>query len=290
MLGERDLPVLVARPSRVSDFAVARLQPDIRQPGILVGSPRADGFGLTMFLSEFPAFELSVDGKTMRSPPARAGQFQVHNLNVEVTALFKFPLDVIYFHIPRSILNSVAQESNISPIETLDVRPGVSGLDAVVRDLCISLVPSLQRIENASRLFMDHVGIALLTHLAETYGHVARTPRDTAGDLTALQVRRVEEMIIARLDGAISLQELACECSLSRLEFAAAFRKTKGRTLHRWLLEQRLARACDLLRIHRLPLSDIAVLSGFADTSHFNQIFTRATGFSPEDWRRIKRS
>ena len=290
MLAERDLPMLVARPSRMSDFAVGRLQHNARRSGTLVGTPRADGFGLTMFLSEFPAFELSVDGRTMRAPLARAGQFQLHNLNLEVTAYLKSPLDAIYFHIPRSVLNSVAQENSISAIETLDVRPGVSALDGVVRDLCISLLPSLQRIENASRLFMDHVGMALLAHLAQTYGHVARASRDPGHDLTALQERRVEEMIIARLDGTVSLNELACECSLSRMEFVGAFQKTKGRAPHRWLLEQRVARACALLRIRRVPLSDIAVLSGFADMHHFNEIFARATGFSPDGWRRVHRS
>jgi AraC family transcriptional regulator len=290
MLAERDPPMLVARPSRMSDFAVARLQHKAGKSGTLIGAPRADSFGLTLFLSEFPAFELSVDGRTMRAPPAAAGRFQLHDLNVEVTAHIKARLDAIYFHIPRSALNSVAREGGIPSIETLDVRPGVSVLDEVVRELCISLLPSLQRIETASSLFMDHVGMALLAHLAQTYGRVARASRDPGSDLTAQQERRVEDMIIAHLDGTVSLNELACECNLSRMELVSAFQKTKGRAPHRWLLEQRVARACDLLRTGRVPLSDVAVLSGFADMHHFDDIFTRATGVSPDSWRRTHRS
>jgi AraC-like DNA-binding protein len=38
----------------------------------------------------------------------------------------------------------------------------------------------------------------------------------------------------------------------------------------------------------RLPLSEIALSSGFADQSHFTRVFSRLVGVSPGQWRRSR--
>jgi len=286
---DKELPVLIARPSRKAEFAVTRLKHEARGSGTLVSSPRVDGFGLTVFLADFPAFDLSVDGQAIRASPTQTGDFQLHDLSVEVAAHLTRPIDAVYFYIPRAVLNAIADECGVSRIETLHVAPGVGVDDAVVQDLGFSLLPSLERIEHANRLFMDHVGMALLVHLAHTYGDMPRAPQQVSEGLAPWQQRRAENMIIARLDGEITLEELAGECELSRSHFARAFRKTTGRPPHRWLLEQRVERARDLLLDSQLPLAEIAVLCGFADQSHFTRAFARATGVAPGEWRRQRR-
>lgn len=288
-LGGPAPPVLIARPSKKAGFAVARLTHEAQGAGTLVSSPRVDGFGLTVFLADLPAFDLSVDGQTIRTLPARVGDFQLHDLNVEVIAHLTRPFDAIYFYIPRAVLNAVADECGVPPIATLHLVPGVGVSDAVVRNLGFGLLPALSRLEDANRLFMDHVGMALLVHLAHTYGGASRMPPPAAATLAPWQQRRAEEMIVARLDGKISLDELASDCGLSRVHFARAFRNTTGRPPHRWLLEQRIERARDLLLNSKLPLPEIAAICGFADQRYFSRAFVRATGVAPGPWRRQRR-
>jgi len=289
MLGEEEPPVLIARPSRNGGFAVTRLKHEAQGSGTIVSSPRVDGFGVTLFLADFPAFDLSVDGRTIRAAPAQIGDFQLHDLSVEVVAHLRRPLDAVYFYIPRPVLNAIADECGVSRLETLQLAPGVGVNDAVVRDLGLSLLPSLERIEHANRLFMDHVVTALLIHLAHTYGHVPKPPRQARERLAPWQQRRAEDMIMARLDGEITLEEFADECELPRGHFARAFRHTTGVPPHGRLLEQRVARARDLLLNSKLPLAEIAVLCGFADENHFTRAFARATGVAPGAWRRRRR-
>ena len=291
MPGDDDaLPVLIARPSRETRFAVARLKYAVQESGAVVGSPRVDGFSLTLSLASIPAFDLSIDGRTMRAPASRVGDIHLNDLSVEVVARFTRPIDVVYFYIPRATLDAVADEYGVSRMESLHVAPGIGIDDAVVRDIGLSLLPSLQRIEQANRLFMDHVGMALLTHLAHTYGHLSRAPRSGSDGLTLRQTQTAKAMIIARLDGEISLDELARECGLSRSDFARSFRRTTGRQAHRWLLEQRVERARDLLLSSKLPLTEIARSCGFADIGHFRRVFFQAIGVTPGEWRRHRRS
>ena len=289
VLGEEALPVLIARPSRKTEFAVTRLTHDVHGSGTLVSSPRLDGFGLTLLLADFPAFDLSFNGKAIRALPSRIGESHLCDLNSEIIAHFTCPIDVLYFYVSRPMLNAIADECGVSRIETLHVAPGVGFNDAVVREIGLSLLPSLGRIEHANRLFMDHIGTALLVHLAHAYGNIPNTPQQAGGELAPWQQRRAQEMIVARLDGEISLEELALECDLSRSHFARTFRKTTGRLPHRWLIEERVARARDLLLHSKSPLVEIGALCGFANLSHFTRVFTRATGVAPGEWRRQRR-
>jgi AraC family transcriptional regulator len=97
-------------------------------------------------------------------------------------------------------------------------------------------------------------------------------------------------MMRSRLDEAVPVAELARALSLSPGHFARAFKQTTGQAPHRWLMEQRIGKAKQLLIGTTLSLGEIALACGFADQSHFTRVFSRVTHFSPGAWRRYKRS
>jgi AraC-like DNA-binding protein len=45
----------------------------------------------------------------------------------------------------------------------------------------------------------------------------------------------------------------------------------------------------ELLLAGTLPLAEIALVTGFAEQSHFNRVFKSVTGSSPAVWRREHR-
>ena len=69
------------------------------------------------------------------------------------------------------------------------------------------------------------------------------------------------------------------------VHLARTFRETQGMTIGQYFRGVRLARATDLLRDPRRPLSDIAIEAGFSDQSHLCREFKRATGVSPGRFR-----
>jgi transcriptional regulator GlxA family with amidase domain len=116
-----------------------------------------------------------------------------------------------------------------------------------------------------------------------------RAPRPSRrGGLTPRQERRAKELLDARLDGKISLAELARACELSVRHFSRAFRQSTGQAPYAWLLDRRLERARGLLELSSLPLKDVATRSGFANQSHFTRLFTRAYGLPPGAFRRAR--
>ena len=67
---------------------------------------------------------------------------------------------------------------------------------------------------------------------------------------------------------------------------ARAFRRTFGCTIGEYLRRLRIERAAEQLATGTQPLAEIALAAGFADQSHFSNVFRRRVGMSPSAYRR----
>jgi AraC family transcriptional regulator len=84
----------------------------------------------------------------------------------------------------------------------------------------------------------------------------------------------------------VRLGDLAAITGLSQSQFGRAFKASTGVAPHRWQLNARIAKAQDLLLSSAMPLSEIALLTGFAEQTHFTRVFKRVVGASPGAWQR----
>ena len=98
-------------------------------------------------------------------------------------------------------------------------------------------------------------------------------------------MRRVREFVEERLEENISIQALANIASLSMYHFARAFKQSEGMTPHEYLIQRRVQRTKDLLAETDLPLSEIALASGFSDQSHCARRFREHVGVTPSSYR-----
>jgi len=116
-------------------------------------------------------------------------------------------------------------------------------------------------------------------------GSEARRESTTRG-LDAQQLRLVDETIHARIGEALSVSMLSSIAGLSRSHFSHAFRASVGRTPHAHIVRLRIERAMKLLIETDVPLSEIALATGFSDQAHFSNKFRRAAGMTPTQWRK----
>ncbi|MCZ0963843.1 AraC family transcriptional regulator [Paracoccus benzoatiresistens] len=194
--------------------------------------------------------------------------------------------DRISLHIPFLSVQDFAREVG---------RPEFNGLqssgatqDAILNGLAQALLPALENPRQASRLFLEQIGLAILAHLTQAYGGL-HFPAHRKGTLAAWQEERATAFLAEHLTGGFSLDALAETCALSKSHFSRAFKQSFGKTPYRWLLEYRVARAKDMLRSD-MPISHVALACGFADQSHMTRIFSAIQGETPGNWRRALRS
>jgi transcriptional regulator GlxA family with amidase domain len=89
-----------------------------------------------------------------------------------------------------------------------------------------------------------------------------------------------------RMGDDVSVPELAQAVNLSRSRFAHLFKQETGVSPARYLRDQRLDRARDLLERTFLSVKEVMAQVGFNDPSHFSRDFQRIYGASPRGWRR----
>ncbi len=155
------------------------------------------------------------------------------------------------------------------------VRAGGDG-----RKWCVLITPPLSK-SRAARSWAEAVvhsrpRISTLGHLP--IAEVAATRR---GGLPPGLARRVCDYIESHLDEKIRLDSLAAMAGLSTYHFARAFHRSVGIPPHSYLLRRRVERVKQMVRDTQLPLSQIALATGFSDQSHLARHFRRQTGMSP---------
>jgi len=106
-----------------------------------------------------------------------------------------------------------------------------------------------------------------------------------ASGLPRYKLRRVMAYVDARLGGPISLDDLANVAGVSRFHFHRQFRKTVGVTPREYVLRARIERAKGLLTESDLTVGEVSGAVGFADQSHFSNIFRRLTAMTPRGFR-----
>ena len=98
-------------------------------------------------------------------------------------------------------------------------------------------------------------------------------------------LRRAIGFIRANLAEKITLEQIAAEAFLSPAYFSKVFRQEVGKTVQRFLLEERLKKAESLMRVRELSLLQVAELSGFRNLSLFNRLVRQHYGATPSQVR-----
>lgn len=92
-----------------------------------------------------------------------------------------------------------------------------------------------------------------------------------------------------QMDGAPhaewAVERLAEVSAVSPAYFAREFKKAFGLPPHRYLLTRRIERATALLRETDLPVTEIALQTGWTSLGTFGRIFRDITGASPGELR-----
>jgi transcriptional regulator GlxA family with amidase domain len=111
-------------------------------------------------------------------------------------------------------------------------------------------------------------------------------PEVAGGDGLSDLVGWVQE----HLDEPLTVESMAERALMSPRTFARRFRASIGTTPHRWLLDQRLAHAEELLERTDLPVDVVATESGFGSADTLRHHFSARRGIAPATHRRTFRS
>ncbi|WP_436083997.1 helix-turn-helix domain-containing protein [Pararhizobium sp. LjRoot235] len=182
-------------------------------------------------------------------------------------------------------IGDAADFRSVSELRSVAAHP-----DPVLGGMLGALFATVDGRADRSALFVDQLSVAIGVHVVQQYGNGRGGAAAGGRRLSSRCQAKIKDLVQSRLNGDLTVEELASACNLSQAIFLRAFRESMGKTPHRWLLQQRIEKAVDLLQFSQTPLREIATICGFSDQSHFTRAFAQAMGAAPGAWRRRRQS
>jgi AraC family transcriptional regulator len=279
-----DAPMISVRTRRKAVLAVTRLRSETGV-GPTNPIPAEPAFTVQLHLRPVSQVRLWLRGRPPLDTAYEQDSVTICHLEQEPSAYVGSAFDVVQFYVSRAALDEFADENDGCRAETLTWPHGKP--DPRLRNLVNCLLPALDNPGATSELYVDHLVFAAHAYIARTYGNIRPAPAVTRGGLAPWQLQRAKEVLRANLEGQVSLADVAGECKLSVSHFVRAFKQTVGEPPYRWLLQQRIALAKELL-LSGLPMVEIALKCGFADQACFIRAFRKVLDTTPGDWRRVR--
>ena len=169
---------------------------------------------------------------------------------------------------------------------TPELRPRWQMADARLGSLAAAVNAERMVGFPTGRLFLDSVEQAIAVALVDAYAIRRRAVPMYRGGLGPARLKRVKELVHAKIEEELTLVEMAQSVELSAAHFARMFRKSTGETPHQFVLRQRIERAKEMLCSAHTRIIDVAVACGFKTQEHFAQVFRQTCGVSPTEYRK----
>lgn len=83
----------------------------------------------------------------------------------------------------------------------------------------------------------------------------------------------------------ITIEDIASVCGINRSYFGKIFRNSIGRSPQEFLMNYRMTKATELLKLTSLSIAEIGSAVGYENQLHFSRAFKTIYGISPREWR-----
>jgi len=188
-------------------------------------------------------------------------------------------------HLQLGISDEALMASSDGAYGEVELRPSRKFADPRLSAMVAAVHAEMVAGFPSGRLFLDSVEQAMAITLVNGHAVRHRPVQLYRGGLGSARLRRIKELVHAKMEDDLSLEDMAQSVGLSTAHFARMFRKSTGETPHQFVLRQRLERAKAMLRAPDARVLDVAVACGFKTQQHFAQAFRDLWGASPTEYR-----
>jgi AraC family transcriptional regulator len=173
---------------------------------------------------------------------------------------------------------------------------GADAPQARLRDISAFYDPALNALmervheellrRKASALYLQGLAQAIAIHLARNYADLVKDSHRGTASLPGFKLRQITDWMTLHIAEEFNLDRLATQAGLSKFYFNRLFKSAMGMSPSRYHITLRMNEARRLLRETKRSVVEVALDVGYANPSHFAQLFRRETGLAPSHYRR----
>jgi AraC family transcriptional regulator len=189
--------------------------------------------------------------------------------------------------IPTPLIALAAEQLGQRSTSQVEIRNVFETRDLVIERLALTLLAEISlRPHPAQTLIVDAVSTALAAHMLRCYDAFEVFEHNKQARLGRKELARLIAYIEDNLDRTIGLAELAELANVSRFHFTRLFKRSTGYTAIGFVELCRIRRAQALISETDHALAQVALMTGFADQSHFTRRFRYHVGCTPAAFAR----
>ncbi len=105
------------------------------------------------------------------------------------------------------------------------------------------------------------------------------------GKLKDFYIREAIAFVEQHYQENITVEDIANACNLDRSYFGKIFKETMGLSPQNFLIQFRMTKATDLMKITDKSIKEVSELVGYENQLHFSRAFKKFYGIAPREWR-----
>ncbi|RYF98793.1 MAG: AraC family transcriptional regulator, partial [Chitinophagaceae bacterium] len=104
------------------------------------------------------------------------------------------------------------------------------------------------------------------------------------------RMRSINEYVYQHFTDHITVKEIATVANMTETSFCRYFKSRTLKHFSRFLNEVRISYACKLLSNTNYSITEVCFESGFNALSYFTRQFKKITGYTPQEFQKLKRA
>lgn len=129
----------------------------------------------------------------------------------------------------------------------------------------------------------------LIGHLYLFFDYLTQSAKSTklvtSSKMSDYYIKEAIHYIEQNFQNNISIEDIAAVCGINRSYFGKIFKNSIGRSPQEFLMNYRMVKATELLKLTSLSIADIGSAVGYENQLHFSRAFKNTYGVSPREWR-----
>ncbi|MDA9543613.1 MULTISPECIES: AraC family transcriptional regulator [unclassified Bradyrhizobium] len=190
-------------------------------------------------------------------------------------------IDVSHVYLSDTVVSRVAADVLERPIAAVRLHDILRTQSPIVTEAVEVISREAGGNGIGGALYVDALSTQLVVNLLRNFASVQFVDKSGRGELPPAIRKRIVDYIEARIDQALSLEELAEVASMGVWTFGKRFRASFQTSPHQYVLDRRLEKAQQMLALGRLPVKAIASECGFADQAHLTRVMRARLGRTP---------
>ena len=167
----------------------------------------------------------------------------------------------------------------------IELNPILCDRDPKLGYIARSFLAEMENDGIGGRLYSETLAIQLGIHLLRNYCTLPIKLKQYNGGLSSRKLQAAIDYIQANLEHKIGLNNLAKITKISPYHFSRLFKQSTGLTPHQYVIQQRIELGKKLLQQENLPITEIALMCGFAGQSSFTTAFRKLVGVTPKSYQ-----